>query len=106
MANSLAPGKVESAWYAARELQQPLGFERPLNRGLWLLCLHNVQTHAPAELGLLTFSDALAHYMAGEDGRCILDLAITFEILASKRLLADTGKTVQEREAIGEEPTG
>jgi len=93
-------GKIEGSWYAARQLQQPLGFERPLNRGLWLLCLHNVQTQVPAEMGLLTFSDALAHYMAGEDGRCILDLAITFEILASKRLLADTGKTESKNEKL------
>lgn len=86
-------GQVESAWYAARQLQKPLGFERPLTRGIWLLCIHNVRKSIPAETGLLSFSDALAHYMAGEDERCILDLAITFEILASKRLLADTGRT-------------
>lgn len=93
-------GQVESAWYAARQMQQPLGFERPLTKGLWLLCIHNVQNGFPAETGLLAFSDALAHFMAGEDERCILDLAITFEILASKRLLADTGKTESKNEKL------
>ncbi|WP_379989938.1 hypothetical protein [Dongia soli] len=78
-------GDVESTWYGARQTQQLMGIERPLTSSLWLLCLHNVQSRIPADNGLLAFADALGHYMAREDERCILDLAICFEILANKR---------------------
>lgn len=86
-------GRVESTCYATVQTQTPLGFERPLTENVWRLCLHNVRNRIPAEIGLLSFADALAHYMAGEDKRCILDLCLCFEILESKRRLADKGRT-------------
>ncbi len=86
-------GDVPSPWYGMVQTQMPLGLEKPLTEQLWLQCLRNIQGNIPAEIGLLTFNDAIAQYMAGEDERCILNLCVCFEILASKRLLADTGKT-------------
>lgn len=85
-------GKVESSWYGARQTQRPFGFERPVTRNIWLLCLNNIKKMIPADLGLLSFSDALADYMAGESEKCILDLSICFEILANKRLIAEGKK--------------
>lgn len=83
---------LESTWHGMGQTQRIFGFERPLTKGIWLLCIHNIQNNIPAEVGFLAFADALSHYKAGDDERCILDLAITFEILATKRLMVDTGK--------------
>jgi hypothetical protein len=43
-------------------------------------------------MGFSFFADAIAAYMAGDDERCILDLALCFEILANKRHKLDFDK--------------
>lgn len=82
---------TEYVWHGMVQGQQLLGLEMPLDEHKWSMCISNVQNNIPAEMGILTFIDAVAHFMAGDDKRCILDLTICFEILANKRLFADGG---------------
>jgi len=85
---------TECVWHGMVQGQHLLGSEMPLDEKKWSMCINNIQNSIPAEMGILTFIDAIAHFMAGDDKRCILDLTICFEILANKRLFAD-GSTMQ-----------
>lgn len=97
--------ETESIWHGMVQGQNLLGLERPLDERLWLFCLDKVQKKIPAETGILTFLDAIAHYMAGDDNRCILDLAISFEILANKRMYADGMKMRTKNKDLLKETT-
>lgn len=80
-------GKIESAWYVARETQNLLGIETPLTNGKWLLVCHNVSVGQKADSGVIAFHDALASYMAHDDARCVFNLCLCIEILGNKRRL-------------------
>lgn len=78
-------GKLPSPWYGIVETQRLLGFERPLNNNIWLLCCHNAEHGMQGDFGLLAFHDAISYYMAEDDVLCIMSLSITVEILGNKR---------------------
>jgi hypothetical protein len=94
------PQSIQSTWHGMVQTQKLLGLERALDEQTWLLCLDKVQRNIPAEVGILTFVDAIAHYMAGDDKRCLLDLTICFEILANKRIYADGKKMETDNDKL------
>ncbi|HLC44661.1 MAG TPA: hypothetical protein VJK50_02355, partial [Patescibacteria group bacterium] len=93
-------GRVESAWYAVHCTQKPLGIERPLDNGLWLLIGHHMAKQTPVEAGLIAFIDALASYMAGSDEMCVFNLCLCVEILANKRRILQGKRDVDANELI------
>lgn len=81
-----------SSWAAAMQTQTRTGLELLFSPEAWRHCVSNTAQEIPADTGPLFFVDALVSYMANNDDRCILNLAICFEILANKVRLAE-GRT-------------
>lgn len=81
-----------NTWNPALDTQLLQGIERPVSKEIWSKCIDNLRRGIPADRGLLFFVSAIAHYMADDDVRCIIDLAIAFEVMTSKVLLRKTGK--------------
>lgn len=92
--------EVHSAWRAVNSTQQLVGFEKSLTPALWRSCLDCVRAGIRAESGILFFTDALACYMAGNDALCILNLALSFEILANKRHFADKKRYISSNDKL------
>lgn len=85
-------GEIESTWHGLAFTQNLIGFETPLDPTIWENCYRSLRGGYSAEFGLLTFLDAVSHYMSGDDERCILDLAICFEVLANKRYFLENNR--------------
>jgi len=93
-------GPITGTWMATRQTQQLFGFERPVSREIWRDCVGSVISGSRVETGIMSFIDALGHYKSGDDERCILDLSICFEILESKRQLAEKGRSKSKNKQL------
>lgn len=76
--------QLESTWMGVDQSLRPDGFALPLTNSLWLRCCHDVSVGLKADSALLTFYDAVNNFMNSEDELCVLNLAISIEIMANK----------------------
>ncbi|WP_149471427.1 hypothetical protein [Roseomonas genomospecies 6] len=83
---------IEGTWFTARQTQSLFGFERLITPEIWHRCVIDASLEWKVETGIMSFIDAICHYKAEDDERCILNLAICFEILESKRQILDKGR--------------
>jgi hypothetical protein len=76
--------KIESPWYGSVRFQPALGGAAILDETAWNLIGYHLSEGNRADIGILGIHEAVAHYMAGRDERCILILCIVVEILLNK----------------------
>jgi hypothetical protein len=91
---------VQGSWRGMNSTQSLIGFEQAVDGRIWINCGTLMRDETKPESGLLAFFDAVAFYMAGEDDRCILNLALSFEILGNKREFADNGKFISKKDHL------
>jgi hypothetical protein len=76
---------IASTWKGVEQRLLPLGVERPLTNAIWLRCCHDAAKGLRTDAGLIAFHDAVNNYMTNEDEICVLNLAISLEIMCNRR---------------------
>jgi hypothetical protein len=82
-------GKISAPWYGGAATQTLVGLEEPLNDESWNNVAQCIKRGAGIEPALQFFLDAIDEYMGYQDRRCILNLALLFEVCENKCLLMD-----------------
>lgn len=89
-------GEVPVPWYGSAATQTIVGFERSLDAKAWNEVATCVTRGQGIETALQFFLDAVDDYMGYQDRRCILNLALLFEVCENKCLLME-GRPTKSR---------
>jgi hypothetical protein len=101
-------GRVETTFNPVCGMQNLLGFEKVLTNNLRDIICRHVEVGHRGEPGLLSFYDAIAKYMTGDDIAVVVSLCVCIEILGNKhRILqnkspTDFNKLIASTKLVGE----
>lgn len=99
-----ALGEAKATWFGTVSTQGLTGLELPLNQNLWIEISRAMNHGQAIEQGIQLFLDAVEEYMNFRDQKCILDLALLFEICENKVLIMNSHKTKSKNKDILNQP--
>jgi len=86
-------GEIKASWYGVCQYQSILGIGSPMTSTIWKQCCNLVASKQRTEVGIMSFLDGIAAFMAGRINQSILHLCIAVEILANKHRMVVEGKS-------------
>ena len=86
-------GKVSATWHGSTATQTLVGLEEPLNTESWYNVAQCLKQGMGIEPALQFLLNAIEDYMGYQDRRCILNLALLFEVCENKCLLMESRPT-------------
>src|SRR5262249_9201642 len=81
--------EVPAPWYGSAATQNLIGLEEPLTSSSWANVTQCFRQGAGVEPAIQFLLDAIDDYMGYQDTRCILNLALLFEVCENKCLLME-----------------
>ena len=94
-----------SPWYGYNITRKLVGFEQPLSGPTWMNIAAHLERGLPVDDGLTLFLEAVEHYMGFSDHRCIMTLALLFEICENKARLMDGRSIKSKNKHLLDDPT-